>query len=166
MVSFAIKVLLIAGVIVSIVISRVLDLSFTVEGISAVGSLLTGISALIAILGAFYTMRYQVKKTAHSEWLKVFRSECAKVLASSQKLEANSMKSELVEFGNSSMTLLLLLNPRSESQRLLEKMVKDFTIFMMSSDMSDPDFNRVFSKNWNIVLSQMKAIITEEENSF
>lgn len=82
--SILLKVLIIGLLLLVGMIIRASFESFDPEMITALGTLLAGLAAIVAVFVGFASMQQQVRKTTRADWLKMFRIEAANVMVLSK----------------------------------------------------------------------------------
>lgn len=145
------------------VILRASFQSYDPEVIAAVGTLLAGLAAIMAVFTGFITMRQQVTKTTRAEWLKMFRIEAANVMVLSQGLASNSTKAENMEYTRAATILTLMLTSGVQSHDELKTTINKFTIFLMGNDQNNAEYHRHLTHNWQVTKEKIEAVIKYEE---
>nr|WP_295934638.1 hypothetical protein [uncultured Dyadobacter sp.] len=158
MMSIFLKVAILALCLLLFFLFKLFDDGYSLELLSSIGQLMTGVAAIIAVFGGVYTMQKQVRMTAHVEWVKSFRIECADFLVLAQQIENASSKEELLKLSRHGSLIILMLNPKDKLQMKFGLALGEFVVFIMNSNRNTQHYIDEFSLKWDALRQYMMQI--------
>jgi hypothetical protein len=138
--------------------------------LTAYGTMLTALAALLAVWFGYRSTRRQIKSAATNSWIQSFRAECANFLVVAERLHPYAEKPAVMDYYKHATALRLFLSSKNPHHFKLIKGISDFTEFAVVE--YNPNTNEVraeyyekYPKYHNELISQIENIIENAEST-